>query len=351
MSNCQKLPDVSVLRSFAIISVVLYHAFCPYMGWFFIETPLRPFYNTIFSNFWGFRMPLFIFISGYLFSYLLNKKSKYTSVFGFIKKKFTRLVIPYIIFSALIALTYKQFNLNNLENFENGYEHLWFILMLFWCFVVARLLACITYINRHTWLQFVLLIIFLNISLICKLNDYKIDRFLSFDCLVNYFVWFWFGYILLLNKEKLLHLLSYKYIILFTAIWIIACCQTELFCPKDNSIWGYKIGYWYDFIKYLSYFSIIFSIFLLINIKIAQGFLAPQWVESLNKCSYGIYIFHHWIMRYIFTEEFTYHTQIYDLASRHHLRFPFIMFVCVFILSFLITKLLLKLKVGRFFIG
>jgi hypothetical protein len=46
-----------------------------------------------------------------------------------------------------------------------------------------------------------------------------------------------------------------------------------------------------------------------------------------------------------------FHTQFMELANQHHIRFPIFLFVSIFILSLLITKLLLQFKAGRFLIG
>jgi len=348
MQTNSKLSDVSVLRSFAVFSVVLNHAFNPFMayGEGMIQTPLSPYYMSVFANFWGFRMPLYIFISGYLFSYLFNKKGKYTSFWGFTRNKFERLIIPYIIFSVLIALTYNQFKLEYFKNFIDGYEHLWFILMLFESFIIARLLACIKNVNQHFWFQAIILIISFIISLAFR---FKVTYFLGINFLVNYFVWFWFGYIVLLNKEKLFRLLKYKYVITFIIVWVTLCILIELFCPKHS--WGYSNSFGYDSVKYLSYFSIVIGIFLLINKKIEQGFHAPQWVENLNQCSYGIYIFHCWILFYFFKPSCPVYSQIQELATAHYIIFPAIAFVFLFLISLFITKLLLRFRVGRFLLG
>jgi fucose 4-O-acetylase-like acetyltransferase len=346
MQNNLRLDDVSILRSIAIVSVVFMHAFGAYTSWGFIETPLQPVYNSIFYNWWGFRMPLFIFISGYLFSYLLNERGKYASLWGFIKKKFVRLVIPYLLFSGLIGLTYRNLTL---EQLLNGYEHLWFILMLFWCFIFARLLSCFKWIKENFLLQILTLFFFLLISLFYR---YETDPLLSFNNLINYFVWFWFGYVLFLNRSKLLWAFQYKYILLFAVGWIICCLYIEFLCPKDDSMLGFKTGFQYDLIKYFSYFFFILSVYFFINRYIEKGFSAPQWADNLNTYSYGIYIFHHWIMRYLFVGYgFPFRDQIYEMANQYHIRFPVILFISSFIISLLITKCLLRFKIGRFLIG
>jgi fucose 4-O-acetylase-like acetyltransferase len=316
------------------------------MGWFYVDTPTKPILNSIFSNWWGFRMPLFIFISGYLFSYLLNERGKYASVFDFIKKKFCRLIIPYFIFAWLMGLTNKDLTT---ENLFDGYAHLWFIFMLFWSFVLARLLACIKPVQKYASVQIGILFIALISSLLWRNS---IDPFLYFNRVVEYFVWFWLGYVLLLHKTAFMRLTKYKYIMLFLCGYVICCLHTEFLCPKNNSPLGFKTGFWYDLMKALSYLFFILSAYLFINkIIIEKHFSAPQWVEKLNGYSYGIYIFHHWIIQYLFLHGFPYRQTTLNIATAHPYIFPLAMFVFVFIASFVLTKITLKFRIGRFLIG
>ena len=75
----KKLYDVVVLRSLAIIMVVAFHAYgMMYWGLFpDLTERYKELYYDINQFVVNFRMPLFIFISGYLFSFLEREKNKY----------------------------------------------------------------------------------------------------------------------------------------------------------------------------------------------------------------------------------------------------------------------------------
>lgn len=80
----KRIEWVDVCKGIGIILVLLGHA------------PVSPtFANYIFS----FHMPLFFFLSGYL----LNV-DKYNNYFSFIKARFKRLIVPYIIFSIISVI-------------------------------------------------------------------------------------------------------------------------------------------------------------------------------------------------------------------------------------------------------
>lgn len=83
----QKNKEIQVLRAIAIIAVVLIHT-APTEGLY--QVFIRPFIN--------FSVPLFLFLSGYL------TKSENDNWPSFYKKRITRIVIPYIIWTVIYCL-------------------------------------------------------------------------------------------------------------------------------------------------------------------------------------------------------------------------------------------------------
>jgi peptidoglycan/LPS O-acetylase OafA/YrhL len=352
-----KLEDVSFLRAFAIIAVVLYHSFAPYMAWNYVKSPIDSVYDSIFTNWFGARMPLFIFISGYLFSYLMNERGKYINIGEFIKKKGIRLIVPYIVFSLVIIWTNNTAYYNDLsylcERILTGYSHLWFILMLFWCFLLARLLR----LMKNPILQIVVFLIAFVVSICVRTNpdfvkEYSLD-YCCFDRLLTYFVWFWLGYILLLHKNILQWMLKLQSIVILSLVWIICCTYIEIFCPQgDNYKLGFLVTPFFEMIKMISYFFFVLFAYSLVNILLMRRFILPKkWIENLNQCSYGIYIFHHWILMYLFSYRNPFREDIKAIASDHYILFPLASFFIVFLLSVYLTKEFKRTKLGDFLIG
>lgn len=144
-----KLQNVIILRSFAIMAVVLYHCYSPWLtAWNWADTPARPYYSFIMEVMLVGRMPLFVFVSGYLFSHLFIDRGKYHEFTSFISNKFKRLLVPMLLFSGLMAVCLQR-NYINLIIGDNCY-HLWFLKMLFWCFIVCWSVA--HYIHR-AWIE------------------------------------------------------------------------------------------------------------------------------------------------------------------------------------------------------
>lgn len=151
--------------------------------------PMSELQSTIKNFIYVFHMPLFFFISGYLFSYKKGvNKGEYLN---FIKKKFWRLMFPYIILNLLffipkvILSSYLvdevEFSLTYLLNIMltpklNVWGHTWFLFALFiiyllspvWTFIVKR-------DNKWIWISSVIIgIILYNLpvkTVFLTLND------------------------------------------------------------------------------------------------------------------------------------------------------------------------------------
>lgn len=108
---------------------------------------------------YSFHMPLFFFISGYLYS-LTNKNFSIIDRPKFIRKKFDRLLIPYIALGCVVfVIKYAFSNLSSasrdfsLESFlymfiapqnaNSTMGYLWYVITLFVIFIIAQFLSFI----------------------------------------------------------------------------------------------------------------------------------------------------------------------------------------------------------------
>jgi len=125
-----------MLRAFAIIAVIICH-----VDFYFgnITTPVGILAKMTFHDIGRIGVPIFLMISGAL---LLNRD--YTSLGDFIKRRFTRIVTPFIFWIILITLT-------NIH-FHKSYAYMWNVfignpsIMVFLDF--NRNLSCNTY-HQH----------------------------------------------------------------------------------------------------------------------------------------------------------------------------------------------------------
>lgn len=341
--NKERLQDVVLIRTLAIIVVVAFHAYYMMMteGHFPESAQL---YRDMYQNFLcmalQFKMPLFIFISGYLFSHLENHSGKYSSFKGLCLNKFKRLIIPFFVFSTIFMLSIKNFSWT--PYYSWAYDHLWFIPMLFWCFIFTRIQSYSKYSNKWWWKIGILVSFFL-------LNLHpEIDLpLLGLPSFIRWNFWFYLGYQIYLYRNEIYHLFySHKLtagIFLLTSYIVCVLAMCALLNDNDNHTWYSEIGN----------ISIVLFIwfatnYLLFNTKLSKGLTK---FENINKYSYGIYVFHNWLQPFMIssTSIALFGLDIY--ALRHPILFPLAFTISSFILSYLLTWLVLKSKTGRFLLG
>ena len=144
--NKNKINWILILQAWAMLWVVIGHS---RVG---TEPGWPQYANALYYFASSFHMPLFIFVSGYLFYITrINKKWPYWRM---IKEKLERLGIPFVVFTAAALVLKSIFSSEmerpvtlNLSNFLHGFLYpadspmaeMWFIATLFWMFLLYPL--------------------------------------------------------------------------------------------------------------------------------------------------------------------------------------------------------------------
>ena len=94
MIRTQKILNISLLQAFGILCVLLGHSVHIFSswGWYFHNAPQNTTCNIIHHVIYSFHMPLFIFLSGYLFYKI---KSDNFNIIKYIFKRIKRLIVPF----------------------------------------------------------------------------------------------------------------------------------------------------------------------------------------------------------------------------------------------------------------
>ena len=137
-----RLDEVTLMRCILALLIVFMHSFTCYNGGWpepegFVDVPVFKWMSR-FS--FAFTLQAFVFISGYLFAFQ-RITSKRTGG-HLIINKLKRLILPSILFSIvyfIIFYPYKGLG-NAVYSIINGCGHMWFLPMLFWCFIGGWLL-------------------------------------------------------------------------------------------------------------------------------------------------------------------------------------------------------------------
>lgn len=191
------LPNISFLQTFGIILVVLGHSF-------YRMPPDLLFIRWIY----GFHMPLFFFISGYLLHYVHPSLQtlRLTGKKGYLSRKARRLMLPYVAISSLmfvpkalmstyavrpITLTPEAYVDMLIYPYHNVLGAYWFLPTLFLIFVVFMLIARIgqTVMPQVDERLFLLLCIAINIGV-----AFHHESLFNLLGVAHYMVYFVLGY-------------------------------------------------------------------------------------------------------------------------------------------------------------
>lgn len=336
-----RLNDVAIVRLLAIFLVVLFHALHMLMDGTHLQDSTeiyRSTYLTLNGIINSFNMPLFIFISGYLFSYLENDKMKYQSSKELIITKIKRLLMPFFVFTSLIMVSFRDFSIEPFLTWS--YCHLWFIPMLFWCFVFTRALSLLPF-SHHIIAAYSLL----SLSCLATVTPLNIPNYFGLNNFVRWYFWFYLGYKIYLTRDMLL-----DFYIKHTQITIASLLILFGFGVLIQNIQpdGNKF---YCLISIPSMVLLIWGIVntFLINHLIGEKFI--RIFNSLNKYCFGIYIFHYWLQPILIGSTLTSVFSLDIMAKNHIVLFPCLYVLISLGLSLGITWAFLKTKVGRFLIG
>lgn len=147
MENKRLLYEISVIRPAVIGLLVVYHALCIYTGGWAQPSGIgsNALYWWLGQLISGFRIETIALVGGYVFSYQSVELGRRTGFLQFAWKKTKRLLIPALLFGAAYYLLfrYRPGQWNGYIFFWkllNGVGHLWFLPMLFWCFMLSWLI-------------------------------------------------------------------------------------------------------------------------------------------------------------------------------------------------------------------
>lgn len=333
--------DIAMLRLLCITIVVFFHAYGMMYASHFSEATAAmyqkryEFFNQTYLI--NIAMPMFIFISGFLFGSQLMRSSQPISFTKMIHNKFMRLMVPFFVFATLFMFTQDAVSLRPF--YQWTYSHLWFLPMLFWCFVVTYLLRPLILNDRYT-VYIPALVVLFGISLLDKFVPMIIGlhNISTSICWFALGVWFYKH-----EKELLISSASPRLrIIVIAAGFIIYFCGMTLYPMEYGSRTAIGI---------LITIAVIYSLWLLFAWIPWKNFAVTDFLMTLSACSFGIYIFHNWLEAHMVSRTAQRLLSLEYFAQEHINLYPLLFSVAAFIISFAITWVLLRFKIGRKLIG
>lgn len=327
----QLLYEVSVIRPVVIILLLFMHCFTPYQG---VWGPFEGFVPNDFY-FWmarfitGFRIETIALVAGYVFSYQCRTLGREYPFLSFVKKKAIRLLLPCYVFGVVYYAIFECGETVDIKDYIssvfNGTGHLWFLPMLFLCFVSVWL------INRYRPNDFWGFVVFSALSIIPSPDVLPIGlaRYLHF------LLYVYAGYLLWLYRDVILKKAMNPLCIV--SLVVVYASMVYLFEYVGNVFVKAMI-------EYVMNMSGILALYLAVStVTTRSGFKPSPFVVNMSSHCYGLYVFHQFILVYLY----------YKTSFTANLGYftPWIAFVITLSLSYLATKLFMRFKFGRFLIG
>ena len=270
-------------------------------------------------------LPMFVFISGFLYSYLFIFKGKYRNKKQFIASKAMRLLHPYIIWGLLLIIFMPS--IFSLHNLLTGCGHLWFLLMLFGVFVFITPVSKYLLLNSSSfWMPVIITIC--SVGLLFAFHFVSSHHFvLCSHAILYYMPFFILG--MFSAKHQLWQKKGNKYplIILIVSLFLLIL---YVIIGKTNIFY---IDYTIRLI--LGTTIIIATLILLSHITISTK--VSQIINHFDKIAMGIYIIHAIILNAILMTD---GAKVY--FNIHYYAGPFILsgasFIGGWILSYLFYR-------------
>ena len=345
------------MRTILAILIVFMHSFTCYNGSWeqpagYVEIPL---YKWLARTSFAFTLEAFVFISGYLFAFqritlkrterginlVVNKlKRLFLPSIGLIINKLKRLILPSIIFSIIyFVLFYEYEGLGKaVYSIINGCGHMWFLPMLFWCFIGGWLLEQVKI--KDGWKMAFL--VMLNLCCLVTLP-------LRISNAASYMVYFYGGFLAYKYSETIKSAITKKRLIwswvIFAVVFAILRPLRDVLEPEASVpliqktiilIGNRSCQLFYAFTGLIAFYGT--------SVYYTQHYHLSEATKKIAGCCFGIYLFQQFILELLY-----YKTNLPLTVGPYWL--PWCGFFITSIISLGFTTLLLKTKTGRLLVG
>lgn len=342
--------DVVAIRLSFIFLLVVYHALCIFTGaW---DSPYTPAINISIYNWLGnlihlSQLEALVVISGLLFGYYALKKPNALSFNSCVVKKAKRILLPCLLFGIIYYVMFYDLQAswyNIIWKLLNGCGHLWFLPMIFWCFVLVYLIEITPPAWQMSDNKKYKLILF--VALCCSVVNPFMFVPLGFGRAFDFFIYFFMGICI---QTKRFSLPTTRKNILFATI-VFSASFLFFMIIQDNIQAQTMVEKVMRMVLINSFhtanaLSAIYLIYSFANAESVLRFLRDNPILiTLSGYCYGVYIYQQFILKILY-----YQTQLPFVVNAYWL--PWIATLATIVLSLLLCHFTLKTKIGRFLIG
>lgn len=326
-----RLINIDFIRPLIILLIVVNHVFAIYAGvW---ESPWENADNIEIYK-WVQRvaiccsLQLFTFISGYIYAFQV-KRAGVQSLKLLISKKTHRLLIPYVFFGTLYYVLIGSGDNYSVDGFVqqllHGKSHLWFLLMLFWCFIIHWIIISLTPQKCSKKMYLVILL-----PLFLYFVSPVVTDFLCLKQAFMYYVFFYVGFLsydMFKPNIRVTLALTTSYVFLFVIFYY--------YVDHRSTIGMYPL---YKIIELSTKLGGVFCFMSLANtFTQTRNRLSKQYLYLVSM-SFGIYIYHQFVIQFIY-----YKTDIPEILGVYWT--PIVCLIITLFSSILLTVVSKKLPV------
>ena len=337
-----RLDEVTLMRTILALLIVFMHSFTCYNGSWkqpagYLDIPL---YKWLARISFAFTLEAFVFISGYLFAFQRITLERTGGGISVIVNKLKRLILPSIIFSVFYFLLFYEYKGmgNAIYSIINGCGHMWYLPMLFWCFVGGWLLEQVKIKDGWKMAFLVLLNMFAVISLPLRLSS-----------AFTYMVYFYGGFVFYKHSDKIKAMvnplnMAFAWMV-FIALFAVLCPMRDVLVADASAARLQKIIFVVgNHACQLLYAWAGLIAFYGTAVYYTHKHKLSKMSENIAACCFGIYLFQQFVLQLLY-----YKTGFSTLVGPYWL--PWCGFVIAAVVSYALSASLLKTKVGKFLIG
>lgn len=337
----QRLFSLTLLRVVTMLFVVWRHAilfYTPYMHyagqW---DTAI---YGYMAKLLHAFNMPMFVFLSGFLYC-LLWRKGRYAERWHFLWEKVQRLLVPYVLWGILIILLFpRYYNWSKLLGGE--LSHLWFLTMLFGVFLVVTLLRRWLQTSRQIacWMA-----LFVGLNMLRPLLPAGVFALRTVTYLPYFLLGMWASERPI--RERVLTLPWWLSLLFFAAA--LTLTNTLTYLPLTHLGAAHGLQHYLLFAANVLAVFVASSVMVMLLERVLTPLRQPEGrlmvaITYFDKGSMTVYLVHHIV--YI---AFLYHSRW--LFEAHPVLMPLTIFFGGITASLLVYELLRRSRLGKLFLG
>ena len=335
----REIANCTFVKAVLMLLVVFYHSIVFWGGSWFTKNPASQ--CVIMANVaeWlnSFHIYAFTLTSGYIFSYLVFEKGKYSAFIPFIKNKAKRLLIPYAFVAFIWVIPIQCFFLkyDAFTVFKNfvlaaNPNQLWFLIMLFNAFVVFRVLA--HFFRKYDLLGLAVVFGMYGCGLVG--NAILPNVFMIWKTL-QHMLFFWIGFKLRQYGTAILRSIP-------TVLWLVA------------SVALFAVGKYLDSISGIV-FSLLYQgvVFCTKVVGSIMAFVALQRIADTVKRNNKVFVFvsQRSMTVYLFHQQIIYFTIYWLNGIVNPYMNAVVNFIVAMTISLALATVLLRFRATRFLVG